>query len=104
MGLLTLPTMTLGRSKISRLIVKQNVQGTGFWCGVFKIQEYMHDLSVLSKACVENFSQYSTADRLSINYKHSGVRLERTIHFPSLLPYLVNVCLFVQQRVSWPLC
>ena len=36
---LTLPTMTLGRSKMSRLMVKQNVHGTAFWLGVFKIQE-----------------------------------------------------------------
>lgn len=57
-----LPTMASGISKISRLIVKQNVHGTTLLVGDKRIQVVMTVCSVFSKAWVENFSQYSTAD------------------------------------------
>lgn len=64
---LTLPTITLGRSKISRFIVKQKVQGTTLFVGLIKIQELYTAESVLSNACNAYFSQYSTAEGSLIN-------------------------------------
>ena len=57
-----LPTIAKGISKISRLIVKQNVHGTTRFVGLNKMHVVMTVCSVFSNACVENFSQYSTAD------------------------------------------
>jgi hypothetical protein len=68
-AILTFPTITLGRSKISLLIEKQNVHGTGRLVGESKIHVVKAHDSVLSNACIANFSQYSTADWLSISYK-----------------------------------
>ena len=72
--ILTFPTMTLGRSNISRLIVKQKVQGTTRFVGLNRIHELYTAESVLSNACIAYFSQYSTADELlmslSINSCH----------------------------------
>lgn len=62
-----LPTIARGMSKISLLIVKQNVQGTTRLVGLSKIHVVITVCSVFSNACVENFSQYSTADWLSIS-------------------------------------
>lgn len=63
----TFPTMTLGKSNMSRLIVKQKVQGTTRFVGLIKIQVLYTAESVLSKACNAYFSQYSTADGLLIS-------------------------------------
>ena len=57
-----LPTIASGMSKISRLIVKQNVQGTIRFVGLNRMQVVITVCSVFSNAWVENFSQYSTAD------------------------------------------
>ena len=57
-----LPTMASGISKISLLIVKQNVHGTTLLVGDKRIHVVMTVCSVFSNAWVENFSQYSTAD------------------------------------------
>lgn len=62
-----LPTIANGISKISRLIVKQNVQGTTRLVGLKRIQVVITVCSVFSNAWVENFSQYSTADWLSMS-------------------------------------
>lgn len=62
-----LPTIASGMSKMSLLIVKQNVQGTTRFVGLSKIHVVITVCSVFSNAWVENFSQYSTADWLSIS-------------------------------------
>lgn len=61
--------MTLGKSNISRLIVKQKVQGTTLFVGLISMQELKTAESVLSNACDAYFSQYSTAEESAINYK-----------------------------------
>lgn len=65
---LTLPTITLGKSKMSLLIVKQKVQGTTRLVGLISIHELYTAESVLSKACNAYFSQYSTAEGSLISY------------------------------------
>jgi hypothetical protein len=62
--------MTLGKSKMSLLIVKQKVQGTTRFVGLIKIHELYTAESVLSNACDAYFSQYSTAEESPINYMH----------------------------------
>jgi hypothetical protein len=64
---LTFPTITQGKSKISLFNVKQTVQGTGRKEGLIRITDIYTPDSALSKACWENFSQYSIADPLSIS-------------------------------------
>lgn len=90
--ILTLPTITLGKSNISRLMVKQNVQGTTRFVGLIKMQELYTAESVLSKACNAYFSQYSTAEESLINYKLSAYHVvdlnQRLLFFSS---YLVNI-------------
>lgn len=61
----------LGRSMISLLIEKQNVQGTGDPFGLRRIQCEYTDCVVFSKAWLAKFSQYSTTDWFSKSYSVS---------------------------------
>lgn len=54
---------------ISRLIEKQNVQGTGAPFGFNSTQCDTTDWVVLSNACDAKFSQYSTTDWFSNSYE-----------------------------------
>jgi S-methylmethionine-dependent homocysteine/selenocysteine methylase len=67
--------MTLGKSKISLLMVKHMLAAIGRPDGVSSIHELNTALSVLSKAWVAYFSQYSTADSLLMSYYRQRVSI-----------------------------
>ena len=59
------PITTLGRSKRSLRIEKQNVQGMGSPEGLSSTQWLKTEVVVFSNACDANFSQYSITDWFS---------------------------------------
>jgi hypothetical protein len=64
---------------MSRLIVKQKVQGTTRFVGLSKMHELYTAESVLSNACELYFSQYSIADGLLISCFSNQDRVQKLL-------------------------